>query len=126
MRTRDIAKFGWLFLEDGRWKDERIISEKWIREAPHIQITTQGRGNRYGFNWMTGSRTAAGKRFEYIASFGYGGQTLYIVPEYDLIVVFTCELAGEDSGVNTLVAKTFEALIQNTSLFCSPALRYRP
>jgi hypothetical protein len=62
---------------------------------------------------MTGSRTANGRRFEYIASFGYGGQTLYIVPEHDLIIVFTCELAGEDSGVNTLIAKTFEALIQN-------------
>jgi CubicO group peptidase (beta-lactamase class C family) len=113
LRTRDIAKFGWLFLKNGRWKGKRIISEEWIREVPYVQVTGHGRGNRYGFNWMTGSRAANGKRFDYIASFGYGGQTLYIVPEHDLIIVFTCELAGEDSGVNTLVAKTFEALIQN-------------
>jgi CubicO group peptidase (beta-lactamase class C family) len=112
LRTRDIAKFGWLFLRDGKWKGKRIISEKWVNEAPHTHITTHGRGNSYGFNWMTGSRIANGKRFEYTASFGYGGQTLYIVPEYDLIVVFTCELAGRDSGVNTLVRRTFEAVIQ--------------
>jgi CubicO group peptidase (beta-lactamase class C family) len=113
LRTRDIAKFGWLFLKDGKWKGKQIVSEKWVKEAPKITLTTQGRGRIYGFNWMTGSRVANGKRFEYIASFGYGGQTLYLVPEHDLIVVFTCELAGEDSGVNTLARRTFEAVIQN-------------
>lgn len=111
LRTRDIAKLGWLFLRDGKWKGKQIVSAKWVKEAPTMTLTEQGRGNQYGFNWMTGSRVADGKRFEYIASFGYGGQTLYIVPEHDLIVVFTCELAGEDPGVNTLVRKTFEAVI---------------
>ena len=111
LRTRDIAKFGWLFLKDGKWKEKRIISEEWIKTAPHTHPATQGRGRTYGFNWMTGSRIANGKKFEYIASFGYGGQTLYIVPEFDLILVFTCELAGEDSGVNSLVRKAFEAIM---------------
>jgi CubicO group peptidase (beta-lactamase class C family) len=113
LRTRDIAKFGWLFLRDGKWKGKQIVSEKWIKEAPKTTLLTRGRGSTYGFNWTTGARSVKGKRFEYIASFGYGGQILYIVPEYDLIIVFTCELAGGDSGVNTLVRKTFEAVIQD-------------
>lgn len=111
LRTRDIAKFGWLFLKDGKWKGKQIISEKWVREAPTTHVTTKGRGRSYAFNWMTGRRIIHGKRFEFTASFGYGGQTLYIVPEYDLIIVFTCELSGRDSGVNRLVKKTFEAII---------------
>jgi len=111
LRTRDIAKFGWLFLKDGKWKGKKIISEKWVKEAPTTHVTTQGRGRSYAFNWMTGARIINGKRFNYIASFGYGGQNLYIVPEYDLIIVFTCELSGVDSGVNRLVKKTFEAII---------------
>jgi hypothetical protein len=61
---------------------------------------------------MTGSKSVNGKRFDYVASFGYGGQTLYIVPEYDLIIVFTCELSGENSGVNALVEKTFQAIMR--------------
>ena len=112
LRTRDIAKFGWLFLKDGKWKGKQIVSKKKKKKAPKISLTSHGRGRNYGFNWMTVSRASNGKRFEYIASFGYGGQTLYIVPEYDLILVFTCELAGEDSGVNTLVEKAFAAIIQ--------------
>ena len=31
---------------------------------------------------------------------------------YDLILVFTCELAGEDSDVNSLVERIFEAVIR--------------
>lgn len=112
LRTRDIAKFGYLFLKDGTWKGKRIVSEKWVKEAPFTHITTSGRGRSYAFNWMTGSRTTKGKRFEFIMSSGYGGQILYIVPEYDLILVFTCELSGENSGVGTLVRKTFEAIIR--------------
>jgi CubicO group peptidase (beta-lactamase class C family) len=111
LRTRDIVKFGWLFLKDGKWKNERIVSAKWVTDAPTTHVTTKGRGRSYAFNWMTGRRIINGKRFEYIASFGYGGQTLYIVPEYDLILVFTCELSGRDSGVNRLIKKTFEAII---------------
>ena len=123
LRTRDIAKFGWLFLRNGKWKGKQIVSEKWVKEAPKMTLTTHGRGSNYGFNWMIGTRVVNGKRFEYIASFGYGGQTLYIVPEYDLIVVFTCELAGEDSGVNTLVGKTFEAVIFETGRAFNRPLR---
>jgi CubicO group peptidase (beta-lactamase class C family) len=112
LRTRDIAKFGWLFLKDGKWKGKQIISAEWVQTAPHISLTDKERGRAYGFNWMTGSRSANGERFEYIASFGYGGQTLYIVPTHDLILVFTCELSGENSGVNTLVEKAFNAIIK--------------
>jgi CubicO group peptidase (beta-lactamase class C family) len=112
LRTRDIAKFGWLFLKDGKWKGKPIISTEWVQTAPYISLTDKGRGRTYGFNWMTGSRSANGKRFEYIASFGYGGQILYIVPAHDLILVFTCELSGENSGVNILVDSAFSAIIR--------------
>lgn len=113
LRTRDIAKFGWLFLRDGKWKGKQIISEKWVKKAPHTHLISKGRGFNYAFNWTTGTRMANGIRFDFVGAFGYGGQTLYTVPDYDLIVVFTCELSGENSGVNTLVRKTFDAIIVN-------------
>ena len=109
LRTRDVAKFGWLFLRDGKWKDKRILSEKWVKEAPRSYTKMSGR-RRYAYNWFSGSMTVNQKQFDYIASFGYGGQTLYIVPEHDLILVITCELA--ESGPNSaLVRKVFEAAI---------------
>jgi len=109
LRTRDVAKFGWLFLRDGTWKGKRILSEQWTKEAPRSYTELSGR-RRYAYNWFSGSMTVKGKPFDYIASFGYGGQTLYIVPEYDLIMVITCELA--ESGSHTgLILKLFNAVI---------------
>ena len=109
MRTRDVAKFGWLFLRNGTWKGKRILSEKWINEAPRNYTNLSGR-RRYAYNWFSGSMTVNGKSFEYIASFGYGGQTLYLVKEFDLILVLTCELA-ESPPNSQLVRRIFEAVI---------------
>ena len=107
LRTRDLAKFGWLFFKDGTWKGKRIISQEWIKKA------TQIRFNRYGYNWFSGGMTVKGKRIEYTGSFGFGGQTMYLVPELDLILVFTCELFEEGSNVHIPVLKTFNAIIEN-------------
>ena len=63
-----------------------------------------------GYNRFPGSRVIGGKSYDYIASFGYGGQNLYLVPELDLIVVFTCDLVESGSNVRELVRGTFEAI----------------
>ena len=112
LRARDLAKFGWLFFKDGTWKGKQIISLKWIKEATKKHIKRLYRRGYYGFNWFPGSKTIKGKTFDYVASFGYGGQTLYLVPELDLVLVFTCELKESNANVHIPVKKTFEAVIQ--------------
>jgi hypothetical protein len=67
----------------------------------------------YGYNWIPGSKTVNGNTFDYIAAFGYGGQTLYLVPEFDLIIIFTCELTEGNANVHLLVNQTFEAIVQD-------------
>ena len=113
IRTRDLAKIGWLFLKDGMWKGKRVISEAWIKEATQ-KITQRGRGNTYyGYNWSSGSMSFNGEIYEYTAAFGYGGQTLYLIPDKDLIIAFTCELTDRNTYVSIPVRKTFDAVFQN-------------
>ena len=54
----DMARFGYLFLRNGKWKDRSIVSEKWIQMA-----RTPGSDNdTYGYaNWYlnTGTQAAA-------------------------------------------------------------------
>ncbi len=52
MSTRDLARFGLLFLREGRWKNEQIVSSEWVREstATHSVISSY-RG--YGYMWST-------------------------------------------------------------------------
>jgi CubicO group peptidase (beta-lactamase class C family) len=110
LRTRDLAKFGWLFLHDGTWKGKRIVSPRWIELATRKHQRMPRGGSSYGYNWFPGSRVINGKSYDCVASFGYGGQNLYLFPELDLIVVFTCALSDRDSNVRFLVQETFDAI----------------
>jgi CubicO group peptidase (beta-lactamase class C family) len=113
LRTRDIAKFGWLFLHDGKWKGKQVISEEWVKLATRRHIKNPRGGQYYGYCWFPGTLKREGKEVEYVASFGYGGQTLYLIPELDLIIVFTCELTDRNTYVSIPVRKTFDAIFQN-------------
>ena len=87
LRPRDLAKLGLLFLKDGVWEGKRILPEGWVKDS-----TTwhgQSRGQRgYGYKWWVLSRKGPGT-YEAYAALGYGGQFLIVVPELDLIAVFT-------------------------------------
>jgi len=113
LKTRDIAKFGWLFLHDGKWKGKQVVSEKWRKLATQRHIQNPRGGQYYGFCWFPGTMKRGGKEVEYVASFGYGGQTLYLIPELDLIIVFTCELTERNTLVFVPVRKTFDAIFQD-------------
>lgn len=110
LRTRDLAKFGWLFLHDGTWKGKQIVSPRWIAMATRKHQRMPRSRNHYGYNWFSGSKVVDGKSYDYVASFGYGGQNLFLVPELDLIVVFTCALSERNSNVHLLVQETFDAI----------------
>ena len=112
LRSRDLAKFGWLFLYDGTWNGKRIISQKWIDEATKKRPLLQGGRSFYSYNWFPGTKTLNGISFDYKASYGYGGQILYIVPEFDLILVFTCDLAEGGYNSNLLTNKVLSAIIK--------------
>jgi len=112
LRSRDLAKFGWLFLRDGTWKGKRIISQKWINEATKKNPLLPGRRSHYSYNWVPGTISVNNKRFEYRGTFGYGGQLLYIVPELDLILIFTADLAEGGMNTRTLAQKAFRAIVK--------------
>ncbi len=100
---RDLLKVGQTYLDGGVWNGRRIVSEEWVKEstAPHMQITpaTTGMsaeefGNNYGlgadaYTWHLSELRSGGRVYrEYDAS-GNGGQLLIVVPDANLVVVFT-------------------------------------
>jgi CubicO group peptidase (beta-lactamase class C family) len=57
MSVRDMAKFGQLYLQDGRWNSEQIISSKWVKDSftSYSFVTNEGPGyDGYGYLWWTG------------------------------------------------------------------------
>jgi hypothetical protein len=100
----DMARFGYLFLRNGKWKDRAIVSEKWIEMA-----RTPGPANAtYGFaNWYLNTDrkpvpTAPASAVRFV---GNGNNIIYIDWENDLVIV-----TRWSNGLNTLVGKTIESL----------------
>ena len=85
--ARDLAKFGQLFLKKSPWNTEQIIPADWreISTSSHSITTTSGVG--YGFMWwVLVDDTYGMKKGSYYAS-GYGGQTLFVLPHINSLVV---------------------------------------
>ena len=87
MQPADMAKFGYLYLRNGNWNGEQLISKQWIKESTKLQIKANWGPllPEYGYMWWI-------NRFGGYAALGYGGQYIFVVPEHDLVVVFTSGL----------------------------------
>jgi len=93
MRPQDMAKIGYLYLSNGLWDGKQIISSRWIKDSTRKHVSTRGPFS-YGYQWWT---TNSG---EYIA-IGYGGQYIFVVPDKNMIVVFTSHLSQRDMTAPT-------------------------
>jgi len=86
--SRDLARIGLLFLHGGVWEGKQIVPADWIKQSVAPAISTGRGGWKYGFQWWLVPYGKAGEKLAWSAR-GFGGQQLILVPEYDLIVVFT-------------------------------------
>lgn len=88
--TRDIAKIAYLFLKRGEWDGEQIVSQAWVRDsiAPFLSVS-EDRSWEYGYKWWLVHYQYAGEDRVAFAGLGFGGQISMVLPELDLIVVFT-------------------------------------
>ena len=87
LRPRDMAKFGLLFLNGGRWGDEQVVSEAWVNES--VQPHAQAPGVRYGYQWWLDAYRFSGQRIDGYSARGRGGQYIFVLPDLDLVAVFT-------------------------------------
>lgn len=76
LTLRDMARFGYLYLNDGVWDQETIISKKWIDES------TRTHSGNYGYMWWLHQTNDL---FAYMAA-GSGGSVICCIPEKDLLV----------------------------------------
>ena len=95
MNVYDMAKFGELFLNKGKWNDEQIISEQWITDSTSLQFDRQSGSADYGYQWWV--RTFGEKQYKAYFAQGHGGQYIFVVPELELVVVFTSNYTGSTS-----------------------------
>ena len=105
LRTRDMAKFGQLYIDDGVWQGQQLISPEWIAAsiAPHVDISSWATySEAYGYQWWLDSLDYKGELVETWVTSGYGGQYIFCVPSLDLVVAFTGHNYENGPGVVNL------------------------
>jgi CubicO group peptidase (beta-lactamase class C family) len=98
--ARDAAKFGLLYLSNGEYEGNQVVSADWVRESlqTYSDNTNSGapRSGRigryfrdigYGYHWW--SARAGEHHFNYAA--GHGGQLIILLDELDMMIVVTAE-----------------------------------
>lgn len=91
--ARDFAKFGYLYLRDGVWEDERLLPEGWVDFAR--TKTPADNANIYGAGWWitaygedrSHAQNAKTPPWDAFHAGGHEGQTIWVVPSRDLVIV---------------------------------------
>lgn len=88
MKPEDMAKYGYLYLKKGKWDDKQIIPQKWVEESTKKQLDTpNGLAGRYGYGYQWWQNKFGG-----YSARGAQGQYIFVLPEYNMVVVFTSGL----------------------------------
>ena len=86
IHAHDMARFGYLTLRRGKWKDRQLLSEQWVTRALTPTPAEPGYGFMNWFNNRDGKLFPSGPRSSF-AHLGNGTNMIYVDPENDLVAV---------------------------------------
>ena len=85
INSLDHARFGLLFLRNGKWKDKLLLSPEWIKLVQQPSENNES----YGYMWWLnkGDRKWEGLSENIYYGAGFGGNFIVIIPDHNLVVV---------------------------------------
>jgi CubicO group peptidase (beta-lactamase class C family) len=92
LRPRDMLKFGLLFADSGRWQGRQVLSSRWVASslAAHSRVDDTDYGYYWWKPWLrVTTPDSMQHRVDFNVATGNGGQKIYLVPQHDLVAVFT-------------------------------------
>jgi CubicO group peptidase (beta-lactamase class C family) len=93
LKPRDMAKFGLLYLQNGKWEGKQVVPAQWVNESIQKHVSfPKPRGNiiGYGYLWWIMAPDPKGPGKEYIyGAHGFSAQDIFIIPEHNMVVVVT-------------------------------------
>ncbi|MFX1547569.1 MAG: serine hydrolase domain-containing protein [Promethearchaeota archaeon] len=119
LTPRDMAKFGWCYLNKGFWDNEQIISKKWVEQSTRHYINLDfSTRYYYGFQWWITPELS--NYFTFTAR-GYRGQWILCIPDLDIVMVCTADSDDPyyDQFVSNYIIPSTFGDPMNTSLYSS-------
>jgi CubicO group peptidase (beta-lactamase class C family) len=112
MKARDVAKIGSVFLNEGKWHGRQVVPRRWVDESTKPRFETAF-GSEMGYLWWSRAFKIKGRPLDFIFAAGYGGQSLHISPELNLIIGFLCWDNPEDALIFAPTLMTYKAVLEN-------------
>lgn len=88
LKSRDLLKIGQLYLNNGKWNNEQIISEVFVKESTKPHVVVGMFDYEYGYLWWLSEFGTDNKEKAYFMS-GTGGNKIAVFAKLDLVVVLT-------------------------------------
>lgn len=118
VRTEDIAKFGQLYLQKGKWNGRQLISEEWVQQATSKQVTN---GNDSDSDWNQGYGYQFWRcRHNAFRGDGKDGQFCIVLPDQDAVIAITAN-TGNMQGELDLVWDKLLPAFKDEALKEAPA-----
>jgi CubicO group peptidase (beta-lactamase class C family) len=87
LKLLDMAKFGYLYLMQGKWGKNQVIPAAWVKESTEMKVkpTWASYGRPYAYHWW-------GQNFPGYSARGAFGQSIFVIPEANMVVITTADL----------------------------------
>ena len=107
LTPRQMAKLGYLYLHEGQWDGQQIVSAEWVKTAIQKHTTTDDELG-YGYQWWIYPRHNA------YTALGRFGQTIFVVPDSDLIIVTTAGSLDNHNEIFDLIEDFILPAVQDS------------
>ncbi|HTL59865.1 MAG TPA: serine hydrolase [Candidatus Limnocylindrales bacterium] len=109
--TEDVAKFGQLYLQKGKWNGKQLLPQNWVEQATSKQVPNDQEGHsKIGIDWVQGY----GFQFwrcthNAFRGDGANGQLCVVIPEKDAVIAITADTGKFQDEMNAIWDKLYPA-----------------
>jgi CubicO group peptidase (beta-lactamase class C family) len=102
IHAEDMARFGYLWLRGGKWGEKQVVPPEFVKAA----LTPSEHGPDYGYLWWlnTQGKNYPGLPASTFGARGAGSNTITILPEQDLVIVWRWHDGNEAEFAKRVVA----------------------
>jgi CubicO group peptidase (beta-lactamase class C family) len=117
VKTEDMAKFGQLYLQKGKWNGKQVLPREWVEEATTLKIYQAPdlpQSKRDSSDWMQGYCYQFWRcRHNAFRADGAYGQYIIVMPEKDAVIAITAETSDMQSELNLVWDYLLQAINDN-------------
>ena len=111
LTPRDLAKFGYLYLNNGVWDGIPVLPDNWVQNNFSKPLDTIWPDFKYGHQWWL---IPYGENKITMLASGLGGQRMLVIPEFNIVAVFTGWNVYDTPALNSWMAmhKVIDAVVK--------------